>query len=199
MGFHFEVTTWRNLPARPLAATAPRELLPFAAAQISTINRRTQMYKASLGVGGGLLVAYISIPPQWGTCGGLALTASWCAGYILPPLLVGFCIGGAIGAIVGSYLDSVTTHPNIATTSVHDKKASPSASPPSIPPSPPKDRKTCTHCGATNLPDLRFCGDCGTPLDKPSTKTSISCTRCGAVNPFGRKFCGNCGVALPTS
>ncbi len=45
---------------------------------------------------------------------------------------------------------------------------------------------TCSHCGASNDPGQRFCGDCGTRL-------AIACRACGASNPPGRKYCGECG------
>ena len=47
----------------------------------------------------------------------------------------------------------------------------------------------CTSCGAENPDDVKFCGECGSPL-------ALVCHACGAANVAGRKFCGECGTAL---
>ncbi len=47
----------------------------------------------------------------------------------------------------------------------------------------------CPHCQHENLPDAKFCNDCGTRL--PAV-----CPGCGAENPPGSKFCNECGEKL---
>ena len=47
----------------------------------------------------------------------------------------------------------------------------------------------CPQCSADNLPERRFCRECGTPL-------APRCSRCGAENQPGDKFCGQCGQRL---
>ena len=49
----------------------------------------------------------------------------------------------------------------------------------------------CSHCGADNPPNQKFCGECGTQL-------AAGCPNCGATNPPGQRFCGECGTALAT-
>src|SRR5919106_238083 len=47
----------------------------------------------------------------------------------------------------------------------------------------------CASCGFDNLKDMRFCGECGTPLQR-------RCPQCGSENPARFKFCGACGTPL---
>ena len=47
----------------------------------------------------------------------------------------------------------------------------------------------CRHCGKSNLPEKRFCVECGQRLAR-------SCAACGEPIAAGEKFCGNCGVRL---
>src|SRR3989440_6528561 len=47
----------------------------------------------------------------------------------------------------------------------------------------------CASCGAENSDDVKFCGECGSPL-------ALVCHACGAPNAAGRKFCGECGAPL---
>jgi class 3 adenylate cyclase/tetratricopeptide (TPR) repeat protein len=47
----------------------------------------------------------------------------------------------------------------------------------------------CTACGAANRAGRRFCGQCGTSLDR-------LCPSCGAANDEGERFCGECGSPL---
>jgi hypothetical protein len=47
----------------------------------------------------------------------------------------------------------------------------------------------CPSCGFANPEDMKFCGQCGTPL-------SPTCLTCGFVNPLGFTFCGQCGTTL---
>src|SRR5215218_5653406 len=49
--------------------------------------------------------------------------------------------------------------------------------------------QTCSNCGAENLQEQKFCGECGARLAAP-------CPSCGTQNPPGQKFCGECGTAL---
>ena len=50
----------------------------------------------------------------------------------------------------------------------------------------------CTNCRSENLPDAKFCSECGAKLDQ-------SCASCGTANASGSKFCRNCGAALTSS
>jgi len=49
----------------------------------------------------------------------------------------------------------------------------------------------CPSCQASNPSTVRFCGNCGKPLNMKR-----SCPRCGSEVPPGVKFCGNCGGPL---
>lgn len=75
----------------------------------------------------------------------------------------------------------------------------------------------CRECGFENLPDNRFCEQCGapltsskktarpakrnetevisTPLEAPSINSRI-CPNCGNLTEEGAYFCGNCGYVL---
>src|SRR5579863_6839003 len=48
---------------------------------------------------------------------------------------------------------------------------------------------TCPSCAKSNLPDKRFCVECGTRLE-------LSCPACNAPVAPGEKYCGSCGVRL---
>jgi class 3 adenylate cyclase/tetratricopeptide (TPR) repeat protein len=48
---------------------------------------------------------------------------------------------------------------------------------------------TCRNCGKINLPDKRFCVECGKRLE-------LSCAACAAAIEPEQKFCGNCGIRL---
>ncbi|MBK8293654.1 MAG: AAA family ATPase [Solirubrobacterales bacterium] len=50
---------------------------------------------------------------------------------------------------------------------------------------------SCPGCGAISPDGARFCGACGTSLDKPAT-----CPACAAENPSGQGFCNSCGAGL---
>jgi len=45
---------------------------------------------------------------------------------------------------------------------------------------------SCRHCGKTNLPEKRFCVECGRRLE-------LACATCAQPIAAGEKFCGNCG------
>src|SRR6188472_3611442 len=49
--------------------------------------------------------------------------------------------------------------------------------------------RTCTSCGADQLPNARFCSSCGAALRE-------TCRVCGADTPAGAAFCPNCGAQL---
>src|SRR5262245_10127411 len=48
----------------------------------------------------------------------------------------------------------------------------------------------CASCGFENPAETKFCGECGTPLQR-------RCPSCGVENPLRFKFCGACGQPLP--
>jgi hypothetical protein len=52
---------------------------------------------------------------------------------------------------------------------------------------------TCSHCGASNKPDSRFCGECGQPLGVPG---GVTCPMCDTPNPPAVTVCTNCGAQL---
>jgi class 3 adenylate cyclase/tetratricopeptide (TPR) repeat protein len=45
----------------------------------------------------------------------------------------------------------------------------------------------CSRCHADNLAGMKFCGECGTPLQS-------ACPSCGAANSPENRFCGRCGA-----
>lgn len=47
----------------------------------------------------------------------------------------------------------------------------------------------CSQCGFDNAEGMKFCGQCGSKLEK-------NCPKCDFVNPPGFKFCGACGCPL---
>jgi len=47
----------------------------------------------------------------------------------------------------------------------------------------------CPTCHAENLPDSRFCTECGSRIES-------RCSACGSGNPPSAKFCRKCGAAL---
>jgi class 3 adenylate cyclase/predicted ATPase len=49
----------------------------------------------------------------------------------------------------------------------------------------------CPNCGFDNPEEMKFCGECGTPL-----QLQHRCARCGFENPPRFKFCGACGTPL---
>jgi class 3 adenylate cyclase len=50
----------------------------------------------------------------------------------------------------------------------------------------------CDACGSENLPEQRFCGNCGSSLIQ-------ICPRCAAAAPPGSRFCGSCGAGLQSA
>jgi membrane protease subunit (stomatin/prohibitin family) len=55
----------------------------------------------------------------------------------------------------------------------------------------PGAAQVCPSCQASNPSTVRFCGNCGKPLN-----TKRLCSRCGSEVAPGVKFCGNCGSPL---
>jgi len=47
----------------------------------------------------------------------------------------------------------------------------------------------CSRCDADNLAGMKFCGECGAPLQ-------FACLSCGTVNAPENRFCGGCGTPL---
>jgi membrane protease subunit (stomatin/prohibitin family) len=50
----------------------------------------------------------------------------------------------------------------------------------------------CPKCGFQNPQTVKFCGNCGAPMQAGS----VSCPKCGTANPAGAKFCSSCGGPL---
>lgn len=48
----------------------------------------------------------------------------------------------------------------------------------------------CPKCGAELIPGMKFCGNCGASLAKRI------CSKCGKEVPEGLKFCGDCGTKI---
>lgn len=55
----------------------------------------------------------------------------------------------------------------------------------------PLGTNRCPNCGAQVALGLKFCGECGSPMNAKNI-----CSACGAENPPGMKFCGECGNKL---
>lgn len=55
----------------------------------------------------------------------------------------------------------------------------------------PLGTNRCPNCGAEVALGLKFCGECGSPMQK-----SGKCPNCGFENAPGMKFCGGCGTKL---
>ncbi len=61
----------------------------------------------------------------------------------------------------------------------------------------------CKSCSEENQPGLKFCENCGEPLEltselpeKPSIPQDVICKNCGVENREGVKFCEECGTPL---
>jgi Archaea-specific RecJ-like exonuclease, contains DnaJ-type Zn finger domain len=50
----------------------------------------------------------------------------------------------------------------------------------------------CPNCGASVAAGLKFCGECGSPMQQKTGK----CPKCGFQNDADMKFCGECGTKL---
>lgn len=55
----------------------------------------------------------------------------------------------------------------------------------------PLGTNRCPNCGAQVALGLKFCGECGSPMQQ-----SGKCPQCGFENAPGMKFCGGCGSKL---
>ena len=55
---------------------------------------------------------------------------------------------------------------------------------------------TCPTCGAENVPDARYCSNCGVPLEEGTAppESVIICTSCGSENPPEAAYCIRCGA-----
>jgi len=64
---------------------------------------------------------------------------------------------------------------------------------PSVRPTVPEFQK-CAACSHDLLPDAKFCGECGRPVElKPEPR---KCPKCGAENMPGSTFCNQCGERI---
>ncbi|MBI5842364.1 MAG: zinc ribbon domain-containing protein [Chloroflexi bacterium] len=56
----------------------------------------------------------------------------------------------------------------------------------------------CTNCGTDNKEGLRFCEECGQPLNQASSipTDGNACPACGYTNRAGVRFCEECGSSL---
>ncbi|MBN2548156.1 MAG: FHA domain-containing protein [Anaerolineales bacterium] len=57
----------------------------------------------------------------------------------------------------------------------------------------------CPHCGTPNLPQARFCAQCGKQLPSqplPGAGATINCPQCGEPLRSGARFCNKCGYHL---
>jgi hypothetical protein len=70
----------------------------------------------------------------------------------------------------------------------------PGPPPTTIQPSPPPTQNLCPNCGAAVKEGVRFCGSCGSRMEKePALPKQLLCPRCNApINPNVR-FCAACG------
>lgn len=53
--------------------------------------------------------------------------------------------------------------------------------------------RTCASCGTLNPEGVKFCQECGVPLNLSG---KAKCPGCGAEFPMGTKFCGECGSPI---
>lgn len=56
--------------------------------------------------------------------------------------------------------------------------------------------KVCPNCGAKNSQNVKFCGECGSPLNAAPPRPQGLCPSCGTQNAPGTRFCGECGTKL---
>lgn len=57
----------------------------------------------------------------------------------------------------------------------------------------------CPSCGFENESGVRFCGECGKPMDSPrEAGGNKTCPKCGQENPPEAHFCQNCGINMTT-
>jgi len=58
--------------------------------------------------------------------------------------------------------------------------------------SPSGSKSPCPKCGAANLPNAKFCIECGAKME--TGLQTVPCVKCGAALPAGSKFCNECGT-----
>lgn len=60
---------------------------------------------------------------------------------------------------------------------------------------------TCSNCGALNVPEAKFCFQCGAGLTAPAADVTASCAcpACGVENDADASFCIECGAVLSPS
>ena len=51
----------------------------------------------------------------------------------------------------------------------------------------------CSGCGHDNLPDAKYCANCGAAM---APEGIVNCAKCRQANPRDAGFCSNCGNAL---
>ena len=56
--------------------------------------------------------------------------------------------------------------------------------------------KVCPNCGSKNSHNVKFCGECGSPLNAQPVRPQGLCPSCGTQNAPGTRFCGECGTKL---
>ena len=58
--------------------------------------------------------------------------------------------------------------------------------------------RLCTHCGARIGEGVRFCVECGTPVEAtpPAPPATPVCSNCRAALSPGARFCVNCGTPV---
>ncbi len=56
----------------------------------------------------------------------------------------------------------------------------------------------CPSCGFENEAGVRFCGECGKPMDVTAKEMGENkyCPKCGQDNPSEARFCQNCGINM---
>ncbi len=59
---------------------------------------------------------------------------------------------------------------------------------------------TCVNCGHVNLPDAKYCSQCGTNKETGASDAGLTyarvCPTCGFVNEKAARFCGDCGYGF---
>ncbi|WP_294155394.1 zinc ribbon domain-containing protein [uncultured Selenomonas sp.] len=61
---------------------------------------------------------------------------------------------------------------------------------------PAESASTCTNCGATLMPNAKFCSECGAPVPKPEPVRPTHCPICGTELAERAKFCSECGYKI---
>ena len=61
---------------------------------------------------------------------------------------------------------------------------------------PDSSASICEVCGTGNLPNTKFCQECGAKLPLPAELEKRTCQGCGAEVATGIKFCNECGTRI---